>query len=84
MLEQYITQAKLKTRTTIIKGSRVTSNQQGHTRVPSDHQSQEAEEGKALEEDTTLSQEDYYVCSVERIRDTQQGLTKSQYKSRTK
>jgi hypothetical protein len=37
MLEQYITQAKLKTRTTIIKGSRVTLNQQGHTRIPSNH-----------------------------------------------
>jgi hypothetical protein len=37
MLEQSTTQAKLKTRTTIIKGSRVTLNQQGHTRIPSNH-----------------------------------------------
>jgi hypothetical protein len=34
----------VKTRTIIIKGSRATPNQQGHIRIPSDHQPQEAEE----------------------------------------
>lgn len=38
MLEQSTTHAKVKTRKAIIKGSRVTHNQQGHTRIPSDHQ----------------------------------------------
>jgi hypothetical protein len=71
MLEQSTTQAKVKTRTTIIKGSRATPSQQGHNRIPSDHQPQEAEEDEALEEDTTPSQEDYSACSMERIRDTQ-------------
>jgi hypothetical protein len=74
----------VKTRTTIIKDNRVTPNQQGQTRIPLDHQPQEAEEDEASKEDTTLSQEDYSVCSMERIRDTQQGLAKSQYKSRRK
>jgi hypothetical protein len=57
MLEQSTTQAKVKTRTTIIKGSRVTLNQQGRTRVPLDHQHQEAEEDEASEEDTTPNQD---------------------------
>jgi hypothetical protein len=78
MLEQSTTQVKVKTRTIIIKGSRATPNQQGHIRIPSDHKPQEAEEDEASEEDTTLSQEDYSVYSVKRIRDTQQGLVMSQ------
>jgi hypothetical protein len=74
----------VKTRRTIIKGSRVTLNQQGRTRVLSDHQPQAVEEDEASGEDTTPNQEDYSACSMERIRDTQQGLAKSQYKSRRK
>jgi hypothetical protein len=74
----------VKTRTTILKGSRATLNQQGHTRVPSYCEPQDAEEEEASKEDTTLSQEGYYAYSVERIRGTQQELTKSQFKSRRK
>jgi hypothetical protein len=49
------------------------SQSTGVTRVPLDHQPQEAEEEEALEEDTTPNQEDYSACHVERIRDTQQS-----------
>jgi hypothetical protein len=84
MLEQSTTQAKAKTRTTITKGSRVTPNQQGRTRVPLDHRPQEAKEDEASEEDTTPNQEDYSTCSMERIRDIQQGLAKLQYKRKRK
>jgi hypothetical protein len=82
--EQSTTQAKVKTRTAILKGSRATPNQQGHTRVLSDPQPQEAEEEEAMEGDTTLSQEGYSAYSVERIMGTQQELVKSQFKSRRK
>jgi hypothetical protein len=78
MLEQSTTQAKAKTRTTITKGSRVTPNQQGRTRIPLDHRPQEAKEDEASEEDTTPNQEDYSACSMERIKDIQQGLAKLQ------
>jgi hypothetical protein len=74
----------VKTRTTILKGSRATPNQQGYTRVPSDRQSQEVEEEEASEEDTTLIQEGYSAYYVERIRGRQQELAKSQFKSRRK
>jgi hypothetical protein len=53
-------------------------------KIPSDHQPQEAEEDEASEEDTTLNQEHYSSYSVEKIRDTQHRLDKSQYKSRRK
>jgi hypothetical protein len=53
MLEQSTTQAKVKTKTTILKGKRVTPNQQGHNIVSLDRQPQEEEE--ASEGDITLS-----------------------------
>jgi RecB family exonuclease len=64
--------------------------QQSHSQSTRTHQNsfrppaQEAEEDIASEEDKTLNQEDYSAYYVERIRDTQQGLAKSQYKSRRK
>jgi hypothetical protein len=39
ILEQSTTQAKVKTKTTILKGKRVTPNQQGHDRVSLDRAS---------------------------------------------
>jgi hypothetical protein len=82
--EQSTTQAKVKTRTDILKGSRTTLNQQRYTRVLLDHQSQEAEEEEASEGDTTLSQEGYSSYSMERIRGTQQELAKLKFKGRRK
>jgi hypothetical protein len=48
MLEQFTTQAKVKTKIAILKGNRVTPNQQGLSKVPSDHQPQEEEGRKKL------------------------------------
>jgi hypothetical protein len=84
MSKQYTTQVKVKTKIVITKGNKVTPNQQGCIRVPLDHQPQEAEEDEASKEDTTPIQGDCTACSVERIRDIQQGLAKSQYKGRRK
>jgi hypothetical protein len=51
MSEQFTTQAKVKTKTTIPKGKKITLNQQGLSRVPSDRQLQEVEgEEEALGE----------------------------------
>jgi hypothetical protein len=48
MSEQFTTQTKVKTKTTIPKGNRITPNQQGLSRVPSDHQLQEVKGRKKL------------------------------------
>jgi hypothetical protein len=56
----------------IIKGNRITHNQQGLSRVPSDRQPQKEEgEEEASKGDTTFSQEDYSTYFMEKIRGTQ-------------
>jgi hypothetical protein len=44
-------------------------NHQGHNKVLSGHQLQEAERGEASEEDMVISAGNYYACSVAKIRD---------------
>jgi hypothetical protein len=84
MLEQYTILAKVRTGTTITKGTSTVLSQQGHNRAPSDHQPQEAEGDEASKEDSTLNQEDYFAYSVEMIRDTQQEHANLQYRRRRK
>jgi hypothetical protein len=54
----------------------------GCSKAPSDHQPQEAEGDKALEEDSAHNQEGCSVCFVEKIRGTQLGHAKLQYRSK--
>jgi hypothetical protein len=72
----------VRTETTILKGNRIIPNQQGLSRVPSDHQPQEEEE--ASEGYTTLIQEGYFAYFAEKIKDTQQEPARLQFKSRRK
>jgi hypothetical protein len=84
MSEQYTILVKVRIGATITKGTSTVLSQQGHNRVPLDHQHREAKGDEALEEDSTLNQEDYFAYSVERIRGTQQEPAKLQYRSRRK
>jgi hypothetical protein len=62
-----IIQVKMKTKTTILKDSKITLNQQELSRVPSEHQLQEVEEEEeVLEGDSTSNQGNYSVYYVER------------------
>jgi hypothetical protein len=71
-------------RETIPKGNNTAPNHQGHNKVPSCHQLQEAEGEEALEEDLVISPGDCSACFVAKIRDTQQVRAKSRSKSRRK
>jgi hypothetical protein len=84
MLEQYIIPVKVRTGTTITKGTNTVLSQRGHNGAPLDHQPQDAEGDEASDEDSTLNQEDYFAYSVDRIRDTQQEHAKLQYRRRRK
>jgi hypothetical protein len=80
-----IIQVKMKTKTTILKDSKITLNQQELSRVPSEHQLQEVEEEEeVLEGDSTSNQGNYSVYSMERTGGIQQEHAKSQSKSKRK
>jgi SET domain-containing protein len=64
------------------KGINTAPNHLGRNKAPSDHQPQEAEEVKALEEDSAHNEEGHYACSVEKIRGTQLGHGRVQYRSK--
>jgi hypothetical protein len=81
MSEQYTIPVKLRIGATITNGNITVLSHQGHNITPLDHQPQETKGDKASEEDSTLSQEDYFACSMERIRGTHAKL---QYRSRRK
>jgi hypothetical protein len=68
----------------IPKRNNTTLNHQGHNKVLSGHQIQEAEGVDALEEDMEISRGNYFVCSVVKTRGTPQGRAKSRFKSRKK
>jgi hypothetical protein len=59
------------------KGNSTTPNHQGHNRVPSGHQLQEAEGAEASEEDTETSPGDYFVCSAAKTKATPQERARS-------
>jgi hypothetical protein len=76
--------AQVKTGEVILKGINTTLNHQEHSKAPSGHQPQEAEEEEASEEDTTHNQEGCFACSMEKIRGIQLGHAKSRYRSKRK
>jgi hypothetical protein len=82
MLGRYTILAKVKTEAITTKGINTILDQLGHNKTLSDHQPQEAEGGEALEEDSAHNQEGCFACSVERIRGTQLGHAKLQYRSK--
>jgi hypothetical protein len=62
-----------------LKGSNTTFSLQGHNKAPSGHQPQEVESAEALEEDTEISLEYCFACSVTKIKATPQEHAKSQF-----
>jgi hypothetical protein len=64
------------------KGNRTAPNHQGHNRVPSGHQLQEAEGAEATEEDTETSLGDCFVCSAAKTKATPQERARSRFRSR--
>ena len=64
------------------KGNSTAPNHQGRNKVPSGHQLQEAEGAEALEEETEISPEDCFVCSVAKTKATPQERAKSRFRSR--
>jgi hypothetical protein len=65
MLGKYIMPAQVMTGEANPKGNNIAPNHQGHNKVPSGHQLEEAEGAEALEEDTEISET---VLSVLRRR----------------
>jgi hypothetical protein len=82
MSGQYIIPAQVKIEAITPKGINTAPNHLGRSKAPSDHQAQEAEEDKALEEDLAHNKEGCFACFVEKIRDTQLGHARLQYKSK--
>jgi hypothetical protein len=76
--------AQVKTGEVILKGISITLNHQEHIKVPSGHQTQEAKEVEASEEDSARNQEGCFIYSVENIRGIQRGHAKSRYRSKRK
>jgi hypothetical protein len=68
MSGQSIMPAKVTTGETKPKGSSIAPNHQGHNKLPSGHQLQEAEEAEASEEDMEISPENYFVCSAAKTK----------------
>jgi hypothetical protein len=64
------------------KGNSISPNHQGHNKVPSGHQFQEAEGAEASEEEMEISLRDYFVCSTVKTKATPQERAKSRFRSR--
>jgi hypothetical protein len=82
MSGRYTNLAQVKSEAITLKGINTTPNHLGHNKAPSDHQPQEVEGDRALEEDSAHNQGGCSACSVEKIRGTQLGHTKLQYRSK--
>jgi hypothetical protein len=82
MLGRYTIPAKVKKEAITTKGINTVHSHLGHNKAPSDHQPQEVEEDEALEEDSAHNQEGCSACLVEKIRGTQLGHAKLQYRSK--
>jgi hypothetical protein len=81
MSGRYTILAQVKIEAITLKGINIAPSPLGHNKTPSDHQVQEAEGDEALEEDSAHNQESCSACSMEKIRDTQLGHARLQYKS---
>jgi hypothetical protein len=64
------------------KGNNIAPNHQGHNKVPSGHQLQEAKGAEASEEDMEISLGDCFVYSAAKTKATPQERAKSQFRSR--
>jgi hypothetical protein len=53
-----------------LKGNNIAPNHQGHNKVPSGHQPQEAKGAEASKEDTEISPEDYFAYSAVKTKAT--------------
>jgi hypothetical protein len=82
MSGRYTILAQAKTEAITPKGINTSPIQPGRSKAPSDHQPQEAKEDEALEEDSARNQECCSTYSVDRIRGTQLGHAKLQYRSK--
>jgi hypothetical protein len=82
MSGRYTIPAKVKIDAITTKGIKTVHSHLGRNKVPSEHQPQEAEVDKALEEDSFHNQEGCSACSVEKISGTQLGHAKLQYRSK--
>jgi hypothetical protein len=76
MSGQSIIPAQVTTGETKPKGSRTAPNHQGHNKVLSGHQLQEAEGAEASEEDMEISPGSCFVCSAVKTKEIPQGRAK--------
>jgi hypothetical protein len=82
MSGQSITPAQVMIEEANPKGNNTAPIHQGHNRVPSGHQLQEAEGAEASEEDMETSPGDCFVCSAAKTKATPQEHVRSRFKSR--
>jgi hypothetical protein len=82
MSGQSIMPAQVTTGETKPKGSSTAPNHQGHNKVPSGHQLQEAEGTEASEEDMEISPGNCFVCSAAKINGIPQERARLRFKSR--
>jgi hypothetical protein len=66
------------------KGSSIAPNQQGHNKVPSNHQLQESEGAEALEEDMEISPGNCFVCSATKTKGIPQERARLRFKCRNR
>jgi hypothetical protein len=84
MSGQSIMPAQVTTGETKPKGSSTALNQQGHNKVLSGHQLQEAEGAEASEEDMEISPGSCFVCSAVKTKGIPQGRAKLRFRNRKK
>jgi hypothetical protein len=82
MSGQSITRAQVMIGEANPKDNSTAPNHQGHNRVPSGHQLQEAEEAEASVEDMETSPGDCFVCSAAKTKATPQERARSRFRSR--
>jgi hypothetical protein len=80
MSGRYTIPAQVKTEAITPKGINIVSNHPGRSKALLDHKPQEVEGDEALEEDSANNQEGYSACPVEKIRGTQLGHVRLQYR----
>jgi hypothetical protein len=64
------------------KGNITAPNRQGHNKVPSGHQLQEADGAEASKQDTDIIPGDCFVCFTAKTKATAQERAKSRFRSR--
>jgi hypothetical protein len=77
MSGQSIMPAQVTTGETKPKGNNIAPKHQGHNKVPSGHQLQEAEGEEASEEDMEISPGNYFLCSAVKTKGIPQERAES-------